>query len=297
MRPMPLIGAMVAVTWAMCIGCSVQPEPKRHSALQEDYSLERAIKSHNLVVLRDALVPSEMDLDVSLVMGRPWETPLWTVMETWPIETLNDAVLALLEAGAAPRYTTGAPDSHCGTSIICHARSRPAGLEGRVKLLLEFGASPFERMLDGKFALANGIPDSADPRLLRAERGIQQGDHELLSEAFGAGLSANTKIGRMPLLAYAAGFDNASVIKLIIDEGADIDGASEGTGEAALSVASIRGNLDVVRVLIESGADVNQQDAFGRRALDFALKAQESAQGQGSARIASIVEILSEREE
>lgn len=294
---MPLLGAMTAITWAMCIGCSGPPKPKRPSALQEEYSLDRAIRSHNLVALRDALVATKLDLDVSLVISRAWETPLWTIMENWPSETLNDAVLILLEAGAAPRYTTGAPDSHCGTSIICHARSRPAGLEGRVKLLLEFGASPFERMLDGEYALANGIPDSADPRLLRAERGIQQGDLELLSEAFGAGLSPNAKIGRMPLLAYAAVFDKAGVIKLIIDAGADISGTSEGTGEAALSVASIRGNLDVVRVLIESGADVNQKDAFGRRALDFSLKAEQSAQGQRSARIASIIELLSEHDD
>ena len=61
--------------------------------------------------------------------------------------------------------------------------------------------------------------------------------------------------GCTPLWAAAA-FGRLDVVKLLIEQNAEVDGRIS-TGSTSLRVAAYGGHLDIVRCLIESGADVN----------------------------------------
>lgn len=82
-----------------------------------------------------------------------------------------------------------------------------------------------------------------------------------------------------PLLNLAALVGTASVVKLLIDHGADVnehpmiernyqthDDTYEVAGETALTMAAREGFLDVVRVLVEAGAEVGRSNGAALRA-------------------------------
>ena len=61
-----------------------------------------------------------------------------------------------------------------------------------------------------------------------------------------------------------------SIIKLVLDSGADID--IRHGGSTPLIEAIKKGNVDLVKLLIEYRADVNYEDGSGRKPLYYALK-------------------------
>ena len=66
--------------------------------------------------------------------------------------------------------------------------------------------------------------------------------------------------GCTPLWA-AASFGRLDVVKLLIEQNADVDGRTL-TGSTPLRTAAFNGHLDVVRCLVESGADVNARNDY-----------------------------------
>jgi ankyrin repeat protein len=63
-------------------------------------------------------------------------------------------------------------------------------------------------------------------------------------------------------LAYAAGYGNLEIVKLILARGADING-QVAYGDVPLIKAAEHGNKDIIVYLLEQGADVNKPNAFG----------------------------------
>lgn len=74
---------------------------------------------------------------------------------------------------------------------------------------------------------------------------------------------------RLPPLSHAVQLDRIDLIKLLIENGADIDSLSQGTnkGNTALMIAAWHGRNDILKLLIEQGACLNQQDSNGYTAL------------------------------
>ena len=63
-------------------------------------------------------------------------------------------------------------------------------------------------------------------------------------------------------LAYAAAYGNLEIVKLILEQGADING-QVAYGDVPLIKAVEHGNRDIIEFLLEQGADVNMPNAFG----------------------------------
>ena len=70
--------------------------------------------------------------------------------------------------------------------------------------------------------------------------------------------------GRQPALLTAASLGRSAMVDLLLDHGADIGFAHDGTGATALMSAAAAGRVDVIRTLIERDADVDDLDELGR---------------------------------
>lgn len=70
---------------------------------------------------------------------------------------------------------------------------------------------------------------------------------------------------RLPPISHAVQINNLDFIKILLNNGADIDKGSQGDnyGNTALMIAAWHGRLDIVKYLVEQGACCNQQDFNG----------------------------------
>ena len=100
------------------------------------------------------------------------------------------------------------------------------------------------------------------------------GDFEVvqkLIEYDPAGIHAVDEGGSTPLLLASDGryFKDGSVVRLLLEHGADINGQSSG-GWTPLHWASLNGALEVVRLLLERGVDLEAKITIGKTALQIA---------------------------
>lgn len=102
---------------------------------------------------------------------------------------------------------------------------------------------------------------------------MEEGSYSKVIELIegGADFTGENKMGRSVIhLAAAAG--KISVLKTLIEKGADIDTVSVGGyKQTPLIEAAANGNLKTVKYLISNGADIEAQDMFGRTALFHSL--------------------------
>jgi len=86
----------------------------------------------------------------------------------------------------------------------------------------------------------------------------------------GANLRATTRINGYTPLMMAARVGHASVIRTLLERGADAKAASV-AGTSALMLAAAAGSVDAVGALVDAGADVNaRESARGQTAIMFA---------------------------
>ena len=89
---------------------------------------------------------------------------------------------------------------------------------------------------------------------------------ELLHQAIQNGANVNApRSGNTPL-AYACGYNDLKIIRLLLNYGADVNGRGK-NGCTPLENACYKGSEDIVRLLIEHGADPNARDDNGRTPL------------------------------
>ena len=121
----------------------------------------------------------------------------------------------------------------------------------------------------------------ADWKLIEA---ISEGDLVGARTALDAGAELNRRWpGKQPLtvpanglwrgerpLTVAASHDNARMVKLLIERGANVDLMNQ-TWHTPLMIASGGGRLAVARVLLKAGADVNRMNRNQETALTYAV--------------------------
>ena len=100
------------------------------------------------------------------------------------------------------------------------------------------------------------------------------GDVSKMSAALLAGANANAKtkkpgIGGITLLIIASGLGHVEVVKLLLENGADVN-TNNDIGISALMAASSKGFVKVVKLLLEKGADVNAKNDDNLTALSIA---------------------------
>ena len=86
----------------------------------------------------------------------------------------------------------------------------------------------------------------------------------------GADINANKKSGGTTLM-EAANKRDEIIVRLLLEKGADVN-LKDTSGRTALSIAANIGYETTVRLLLEKGADVNLKDTSGRTALSIAAK-------------------------
>lgn len=80
----------------------------------------------------------------------------------------------------------------------------------------------------------------------------------------------DNEIGRTPLHHAVTRKNNADILRILIDNRADVNAIDE-NGKTPLMVASFYGELEAVKLLVEAGADVRQKSNSGKTALDTAI--------------------------
>ena len=80
-------------------------------------------------------------------------------------------------------------------------------------------------------------------------------------------------------LLKAARINDASVVKILIEQGADL-GAKDGDGWTALHVAAAKGHENIIQLLISQGADVNVQSDDGWTALHEVIDSHENQEAK-----------------
>jgi uncharacterized protein len=77
-------------------------------------------------------------------------------------------------------------------------------------------------------------------------------------------------------LLQAVSFEHLDIVTILLDAGADIDGATY-HGSTPLMVAAAGGNLPIVRLLVERGAALHRRDSEGWNAWACAAEKCEEA--------------------
>lgn len=104
----------------------------------------------------------------------------------------------------------------------------------------------------------------------------------LFSSDFGRGnflawvqllIPSSKNISQTPPLYYAASFGLITVVKYILEAGADVEVHGGRGGATPINIASFRGYKDVVKLLLEYGADpyANDEGGIGHNAIEWAL--------------------------
>ena len=84
------------------------------------------------------------------------------------------------------------------------------------------------------------------------------------------------RIHKKYLLHQAVEKNNKSVIKLLLDTGAEVD-TKDNNGMTPLHWAALNNVLDVARLLLDNGADTTILDIIGRNALEIAVRPEMKA--------------------
>jgi ankyrin repeat protein len=183
-----------------------------------------------------------------------------------PVAPPNPKAMRIMEAlrgGDLPAFQTMLKENSKLASLAGIGGSTPlmyAALYGNsdsVRMLLEKGGDPNVRNDAGATALMWAVGDPEKTRLLLDR---------------GADANARSGDGRTPLLIAAGRFGSSAVVKLLLDHGANPSASSIGLlgGMTPLAEAAYVGDESVVRMLMEGGADVK---GAGFLALVLALRA------------------------
>lgn len=154
------------------------------------------------------------------------------------------AARALLEAGADVNART----DRFGTALMTAAGT---GQLEMVRLLIKAGADA----------------NSAMPYATVLMSAINSGSQEIVQALIHGGANVNAVHQDTTALAWAVRHGQTAIIRQLVAAGANINFKEPATGDTALRDAAAMSNNDVVRVFLDEGADVNLTNRFGGTAL------------------------------
>ncbi|HEV3057757.1 MAG TPA: ankyrin repeat domain-containing protein [Vicinamibacterales bacterium] len=159
-----------------------------------------------------------------------------------------DAVARLLasDSGAATARDAA------GSTLLHHAAA--FGSIDTMKLLLDAGADVNAANRRRSTPLHWSLHDEAKVRLLLSR---------------GAAINAKQVEGRTPLYIAASMGQGASLVKLLLENGANAALATA-NGMSPLMAASVGGDVEAMKLLVDKNADVNTRNGAGETALMFA---------------------------
>ncbi|MBN2246266.1 MAG: ankyrin repeat domain-containing protein [Candidatus Aminicenantes bacterium] len=138
-----------------------------------------------------------------------------------------------------------------------HSQAYKGHLDG-VELLLEHGAD-----IEAKTSFGH-------TPLLSSLRWDRIGVTRFLIEK-GADVNPTTELGRTPLIVSAVE-GNSELARLLLENHADTSIKDNNYKRTALHFAALYGQFDIVDALAKKGSDVNEKDASGRTAFDYACR-------------------------
>lgn len=144
-----------------------------------------------------------------------------------------------------------------GMSLLMHSVMYPFPDAGIVSRLLEMGANPNARTLDGVTPLMLAAAYCPDTEIV-----------EILINA-GADVNARTEELVTPLMASVAN-KNEGVVDFLIKAGADINAQNEDGDTALFFAADEAVNPAVIDILLKAGADATIENERGRKAFESA---------------------------
>ena len=98
---------------------------------------------------------------------------------------------------------------------------------------------------------------------------MQQSDIEKIKELIKEGTNLNIFADSMPPLYHAVNNGNLEIVKLLVENGADVN-VKNVVGQTPLHEAARCGYFEIVKYLIDKGADINAYDCVERTPLDYA---------------------------
>eukprot|EP00698_Gefionella_okellyi_P023665 TRINITY_DN8147_c0_g1_i2.p1 TRINITY_DN8147_c0_g1~~TRINITY_DN8147_c0_g1_i2.p1 ORF type:complete len:1447 (-),score=339.37 TRINITY_DN8147_c0_g1_i2:189-3998(-) len=220
-------------------GCSVNELDSR------GWSALHLAARFNNVAAAAALI--DAGADVNIVNRLAW-TPLHTACLRGHIAVVK----LLLERGAKP-------------ALLSKHGARPVFLalrEGFMECALQLA------FLDDKALLPSAQRKGASFIALR--KAVAFGSHEMVRLLVQRGHQLNDGVCS-PLLSSVTKHMDASMVKLLLELGADVDRPHERTRMTALHQAVIRDQVDIVKILLEAGANVNALNKHGLSPVHIAI--------------------------
>jgi len=184
------------------------------------------------------------------------------------------------------------PPATDGSGTATLADAVAAGDVGRVRHLLEGGASPDASYADGNSVLGRAIDDQhgeitdllldagarldtrpgMEPLVCTA---LRTGDETLALDLLQRGAPATVTNGESPLVTAIVHGANEDVVAALLAAGAEVN-VADGNGDTPLAVAIAAGDAELVDRLLNLGARVNVVGADGMTPLQLATDAGES---------------------
>ncbi|CAE7830661.1 unnamed protein product, partial [Symbiodinium necroappetens] len=135
----------------------------------------------------------------------------------------------------------------------------------------------------GKTAIVRFLVDSGADVCVRDEgygemalmKAVFQGHSEIVRLLLNAGSHIGTNAwddDLDDLLAAAALRGCCSIVRMLLEGGADMDAIHENSGTTALMWAAAGGHADVVKLLVDAGADKDVRDPAGMTAFAYAQR-------------------------
>lgn len=128
--------------------------------------------------------------------------------------------------------------------------------------------------LSTAFVTSGATANSPQYELLKA---VDDQDVKKVAELLAQGVSPDTRrrSDRTPALLIAVEKTNNAMIKLLLDNGANVNIGDPQRGETALMKRALAGDRDGVQLLLGYGADVNRADIGQETALMKAVRARK----------------------
>jgi ankyrin repeat protein len=249
------------------------------------------------IVKKLLIAGADADMDADMCGGR---TPLQAAAEAGHLEIIQ----ILLKHGAS---INASPASFHGRSALAAATGK--GLFGIAKFLLTegadvnqgpgiaFGATALQAAASGGFIniidllLTAGAEINAAPSLIGGKTALvcamsAEYSGRILERLLPHGdINAIAPYGGRTILQAATEIGNSTVVKILLEKGADVNlPPAPGGGRTALAAAAEYGYLEIAVALLDAGADPN-----GGSVEDFGHAAIEEAAGAG---LSHIIEML-----